>query len=269
MEHIEALPTTLDEIVFEKRNKAFGAYLLRRLYGKHVGIAVTASAIAFTLALIAPGIIKKLFPEPVVEETKAIEVDLTMMDVPPLDEKAPEPPPVNIEPPKIEIVKFLPPDIKPDEQVVEEEEIVTQKTLDTAATIGEVNQEGADDIAEVLIVGDGDAELGDKPEEIFTYVEEVSQFPGGMEAFYKFLRDNIKYPHAAREMEVEGRVIVSFVVEKDGSITDVQVLKGIREDMDKEAVRVVKTMPKWQVAKMNGKAVRHKNTIPILFKLAN
>ncbi|HEY8401933.1 MAG TPA: TonB family protein [Cytophagaceae bacterium] len=267
MEHLEA--TTLDEIVFENRNKAYGAYLLRKLYGKHVGIAVTLSVIVFTLALISPKIYSRFFPEPPVEQVKITEVDLTMLDVPPLDKETPKPPPINIEPPKIEIVKFLPPDIKPDEQVIEEEEIVDQAVLDTAATIGEINQVGEDDLGEVLVIGDGSEELGTGEDEIFTYVEEVAGFPGGLEAFYKFLQKNIVYPRAAMEMEVQGRVIVQFVVEKDGSVTDVKVLKGLREDMDNEAVRVVSMMPKWTPAKMNGKPVRFKTSIPIVFKLVD
>ena len=109
----------------------------------------------------------------------------------------------------------------------------------------------------------------EEPEEaeIFMVVEEMPEFPGGMAECLKFLGKNIKYPTIAQENGTQGRVIIQFVVERDGSISDVHVARGVDPYLDKEAVRVVKSMPKWLPGKQNGKAVRVKFTVPVMFRL--
>ncbi len=103
--------------------------------------------------------------------------------------------------------------------------------------------------------------------QIFTVVESMPSFPGGDAARIKYLNENIKYPQMARESGIQGRVFVTFVVEKDGSVTDVKVLRGIGGGCDEEAVRVIKNMPKWIPGKQRGKPVRVQFNMPILFKL--
>lgn len=109
----------------------------------------------------------------------------------------------------------------------------------------------------------------EEPEEaeIFMVVEEMPEFPGGMAECLKFLGKNIKYPTIARENGVQGRVIVQFVVNQDGSIVDPVVVRSVDPYLDKEALRVIKTMPKWKPGKQRGKAVRVKYTVPVTFKL--
>lgn len=102
---------------------------------------------------------------------------------------------------------------------------------------------------------------------IFTVVENSSEFPGGMAALSKFLSENLKYPPQAKETGTQGKVFVTFVVEKDGSITDVKVLRDIGSGCGEEAVRVVKMMPKWKPAKQRGKAVRQQFNLPVTFQL--
>lgn len=106
-----------------------------------------------------------------------------------------------------------------------------------------------------------------KEEKIFVVVENQPQFPGGEKARMRYLRNNIEYPQLARESGIEGTVYVTFVVEKDGSITDVRVLRGIGGGCDKEAIRVVKEMPKWEPGKQRGKPVRVQFNMPIRFTL--
>ena len=101
----------------------------------------------------------------------------------------------------------------------------------------------------------------------FDVVEEMPQFPGGPSALFEYLSKNIKYPVVAEENGVQGRVIVTFVVERDGSITDVKVVKSVDPSLDKEAQRVVKSMPHWIPGKQNGSAVRVKYTVPVTFRL--
>ncbi len=104
-------------------------------------------------------------------------------------------------------------------------------------------------------------------EEIFVVVEEQPEFPGGNAAMMKFLSDNIKYPVIAQENGIQGRVITNFVVERDGSITDVQVVRGVDPSLDKEAIRVIQSMPKWKAGRQRGSAVRVRFTLPVVFRL--
>ena len=106
-------------------------------------------------------------------------------------------------------------------------------------------------------------------EEIFVVVEQQPEFPGGMAALMKFLGDNIKYPVIAQENGIQGRVITNFVVERDGSISDVQIVRGQDPSLDKEAIRVIKTMPKWKPGQQRGKPVRVRFTLPVVFRLQN
>ncbi len=106
-------------------------------------------------------------------------------------------------------------------------------------------------------------------EEIFVVVEKQPEFPGGTTALMKFLGDNIKYPVIAQENGIQGRVITNFVVERDGSISDVQVVRGQDPSLDREAVRVIKTMPRWTPGQQRGKPVRVRFTLPVVFRLQN
>ena len=141
---------------------------------------------------------------------------------------------------------------------------------------GVVNQEGSDDADkfqavhdQVRVVEEPKPEPKPKEDEIFVAVEQQAEFPGGMAALMKWLSNNIRYPEAAQQNDIQGRVIVKFVVEKDGSIGTATILKGVDKDLDREALRVVKKMPKWQTGKNNGQAVRSYFNLPVTFKLQN
>lgn len=169
-----------------------------------------------------------------------------LIDIP-ITEQPPPPPPVIQQPEVVEV---------PDEEEVEEELV----NLDT-----EITQETV--IAPPAPVVTSAAPAEEDTDQIFQVVENQPAPVGGMEAFYKYIGKNIKYPDQARRMGVEGKVFVQFVVDKDGSITDVQVLKGIGSGCDEEAVRVVKAAPKWNAGKQRGRPVRVRMSVPIAFKL--
>ena len=155
-------------------------------------------------------------------------------------------------------VKFTAPVIKKDSEVKPEDEIKTQDQLmQNKAAIGSFDVKGNDDAnGEVL-----------KAKKVFDMVEEMPSFPGGPAALMQFLQSNTHYPAVAQENGVQGRVTVSFVVEKDGSITDVQVARSADPSLDKEAIRVVKSMPRWTPGRQNGSTVRVKFNVPVTFKL--
>ena len=106
-----------------------------------------------------------------------------------------------------------------------------------------------------------------EPQDVFDVVEDMPQYPGGMQAMLSFLQENITYPKDAQEKKISGRVLVTFVVEKDGSISNVETVKSVFPSLDEEAVRIVKAMPNWKPGKQNGKVVRVKYTLPISFSL--
>jgi protein TonB len=122
-------------------------------------------------------------------------------------------------------------------------------------------------IEEVIVARQAEEMPEEKAEEIFTIVEQKPEPNGGLKAFYEYVGENLKYPAKASRMGIEGRVFVEFIVEKDGSLTDINVAKGIGGGCDEEAVRVISNAPKWNPGKQRGNAVRVRMVIPIMFKL--
>ena len=265
---------TLDDFVFANRNKEYGAYDLRKTYPKAATRALIIGAVLFILASIAPRAIA--FLTPAAKEEAMVEVDLMKLTPPPIDpNEPPPPPPPPVELPKVNTVQFLPPEVKPDEEVPEETPPPTVEELKEAVA-AEKTQEGDPNAEEVIVAPEESTgptkveaavEVEKKEEEIFTVVEQQPEFPGGMSALSQFLSKNIRYPAAAQRANVSGRVFVSFVVNTDGSIQDVQTLKGLGFGTDEEAVRVVKSMPKWRSGKQSGRPVRVKFSLPINFTL--
>lgn len=166
------------------------------------------------------------------------------MEVPPT-EQPPPPAPVIQQPQVVEV---------PDEEEIKDD---IKVNLDV-----EVTDETK--VEEIVVQAEQPKEETD---EIFTVVEESATPKGGMQAFYKYVGEKIKYPAQARRMGIEGRVFVEFVINKDGSLTDVKAIKGIGAGCDEEAERIVRSSPPWNPGKQRGKAVKQRYTLPIIFKL--
>ena len=264
------------DLVFEGKNQAYGAYQLRKDTGKRNLKALITMFLIFA-AIAAIVIAKVSIDNYIASRNAAIETDVELQSLAEKKEaKAEKKDEPEVEKIEIERVKssvaFTVPEIKKDDEVKEEQEIKSQDELqETNTAIGAFNVEGNDETGgEVLKAKEVIAEPEPpKVEEtkVFDVVEEMPQFPGGQAALLEYLAKNIKYPVVAEENGVQGRVIVTFVVERDGSITDVKVVKSVDPSLDKEATRVVKSMPKWQPGKQNGSAVRVKYTVPVQFRL--
>jgi len=264
------------DLVFEGKNQSYGAYQLRKDTGKRNLKALITMFLIFA-AIAAIVIAKVSIDNYIASRNAAIETDVELQSLAEKKEakaeKKDEPEVEKIEIEKVKSsVAFTVPEIKKDEEVKEEQEIKSQDELqETNTAIGAFNVEGNDEAGgEVLKAKEVIAEPEPpKVEEtkVFDVVEEMPQFPGGQAALLEYLAKNIKYPVVAEENGVQGRVIVTFVVERDGSITDVKVVKSVDPSLDKEATRVVKSMPKWQPGKQNGSAVRVKYTVPVQFRL--
>lgn len=256
------------DIVFERRNKAYGAFELREEYDNYIVRALIIAVLFAALSIGGPMIYKLLKPEPKVEVEEMIEVDLAKLPPPPENpNEPPPPPPPKIEMPKVETIKFLPPEVKKDEEV-----------NDPPPTIEEVKEAVIANKTEEGVKGDESATVQEeaapvaiempKEEEVFTVVEQQPQFPGGIAEMMTFIKKNINYPREAANMGVEGKVIVAFEVGKDGRLDKIQVLKGVGNGCDEEAIRVIKMMPNWEPGKMNGRSVKVKMTVPIKFQLS-
>ncbi|MBO7102648.1 MAG: energy transducer TonB [Bacteroidaceae bacterium] len=150
--------------------------------------------------------------------------------------------------------------VENDEEIVEEKIAESEST--TEAISGPVAQ-----VTGPVATGPVVVEEASDEGEIFQVVEQMPEFPGGMQALMAYLSKNIKYPSVAQDNGIQGRVLVSFVVNKDGSIVDPEVIKSVDAALDKEAMRVIKAMPKWNPGKQRGKPVRVKYTVPVLFRL--
>ncbi len=167
-----------------------------------------------------------------------------IMEIPPTEQ--PPPPP-----PKIQLPEII--------EVPDEEEIEEEIELDLDVEVTE------ETVIEDVVFEPEEEEV----EQVFTIVEDQPEFPGGLQAFYKFVGDNMKYPSQARRMGIEGRVYVQFVVDKDGNVTEVEAVKGIGAGCDEEAARVLRGSPKFKPGKQRGRPVKVRMVLPIIFKLSN
>ena len=269
------------EMVFAGKNKEYGAYQLRKgTSGRNIK--------ALLILVIAAALVGGFLAWKVIEQKQAEEQQAYMeaMELAKLqqqakkEEKKKEPVKPKIEPKKEipvarETQKFTAPVIKKDELVNEENQVKQMDKLDDKVAVGTENKEGVKDrtveaVRNDIAVAAPPPPPAPKPEvatKIFDVVEEMPSFPGGNGALMSYLASNIKYPVVAQENGVQGRVIVSFVVERDGSISDVRVARSVDPSLDREAQRVVKSMPRWKPGKQNGSAVRVKYTVPVVFRL--
>ncbi|MDE6533246.1 MAG: energy transducer TonB [Muribaculaceae bacterium] len=272
------------DLVFADKNKEFGAYQLRKDSDKRHNLAALFTLIGLIVVFFLIVAYSKYSDYKAEKDAIALQEQREKMAAAELlqqeDEPEPEPEPEEqkFEQPEIEIpeevlatVQVTQIAIVDADQVKNEVmDMETQKEDNTAR--GVVNQEGSDDadkfkaVQEQVVVKEPEPEKP-KEEEIFQAVEQNAEFPGGQAALMKFLKDNIRYPEAAQQNDIQGRVIVRFVVEKDGSIGQITIMKGVDKDLDREALRVVKKMPKWQPGKNNGVAVRSYFNLPVTFRL--
>ncbi|MDE5842925.1 MAG: energy transducer TonB [Muribaculaceae bacterium] len=276
------------DIVFADKNKEFGAYELRRQSDRRHNLAALYALIGLVVVvLLIIGYSKysdykaeqdrlALIEER--ERMQALEVEMP-------EDEAPEEEDVPDQKMEMEM-PTVPEEVLATVQVTQiaivdadkvKNEVVdmeTQKEDNTAR--GVVNQEGADDVDKfkavqeaVVVKEEPVVEKKPEPEKIFVAVEQPAEFPGGQAAMMKWLSNNIRYPESAQQNGISGRVVVKFVVERDGSVSSPTIVKGVDRDLDQEALRVVKRMPKWQPGKNNGQPVRSYFNLPVTFRLQN
>jgi periplasmic protein TonB len=260
---VAAIPQGWDEIVFEHRNKEYGAYFIRKIYSKNVMLSWIIMMVLTGLIIAGPTIAEFFKSNgPKEDLSKLKQTVVTLDQPPPIMPNQPPPPRLEI-PPPVKTLKYVAPKVTTKE-VVEEEvptiEEIKKTEISTETTEGPETVVFEEPVKEVVDNGNDD--------QIYTVVEQQPEFPGGTEAMMKFIQRNMKYPPSARRMGTEGRVFIGFVVNNDGKIQDIQTVKGISTDCDNEAKRVVAMMPNWKPGKQNGRAVRVRFVLPVNFKLA-
>lgn len=266
-----SLPT-LDDMVFEGRNKAYGAYVLRKLYGQHVAKAVVIS-IALAAVLIAiPVLVQRIWPAVVVVPPITPDGPVVTILPPPTI----TPPTAAVEPPAtatvvVRPITTVPTHIAPDDQVkdVPKTDAVTQPVIDGPVVVGDIPKVGNGGTTDVAGPVGNDTSAKPAAPAVntpFVHVEVMPEFMGGNAALIKYLQKQLRYPAQALRAGVEGKVFMSFTVNTDGTITDVSVLKGLGYGTDEEASRVIKQMPAWKPGYQNNHAVPVRYTLPITFK---
>ncbi len=247
-----------DDIVFKDRNKEYGAYRLRKRYKSTVIFAMLIGILIIATVVITPYLNAKALEDRARRAERQVEIKMENLDAP-TDQVAPPPPPP---PPPADVVqqqKYVPPvvvdSIKPEDNVQlmtadeAQEEVVNEEVVEIAEAVKEEVQE-------------------EDPEATpFVVVEEMPMFPGGDAELLKYIAENTTYPEIAKENNIQGRVIVRFCVTSKGGVSQVSILKGVDPELDKEAIRVVNTLPPFKPGKQGGKPVPVWYMVPITFTL--
>ncbi|MBY0542357.1 MAG: TonB family protein [Sphingobacteriaceae bacterium] len=262
-------------IVFNNRNKNYGAYELRSQSSTILMKALFSASALFIALFVAPVIYSHYNPDEEVLVTRVIEINNPQVIHEMKKEEPKKAEPLKAEPikEKIKTVKF-----SANIKVVEDTKVnLPPPTTDELkdVVIGGLTQDGVSGQENAMPStitnggGGGQAQEGlvDNSVHNIAGVEVYPEFPGGMAAWAKFIQRNLRYPYMAQDANVQGKVYLSFVVEKDGSITDVSVLKGIGAGCDEEAMRVIKKSPKWKAGQQNNQTVRVRYTMPISYTL--
>ena len=275
MAKIDLISNEWADLVFQGRNKVYGAYQLRRGTSKRNIVSMIFVAAVAAVAYLGLAAYNSYQEAQKAKFEAEMEASLLDAKKEAKVEKKTETPKVE-QVQKVEKVKssiaFTPPVIKKDSEVKPEEEMKTQDELkETKTAIGAFDVKGNDEAGGTVLKAVEDIAAPEPPKQeeeqnkIFEVVEQQPQFPGG--SVNGWIADHIKYPVVAAENGIQGRVVVQFVVERDGSVSQVRVVRGVDPSLDKEAQRVISSMPKWIPGKQNGQSVRSRFTVPVTFRL--
>lgn len=270
MSNIDLTSLEWCELIFKDRNKTYGAYALRRNLGRRQTAALIIVTIVAIAAFTLPRLITMALPEHKEEMTEVTQ--LSALEEPEVKQediiKKVEP----IAPPPAlkSTIKFTAPVIKKDEEVKEDDELKSQDQLtETKVQISIADVKGNDELngKDIADLKEVITKAPEEKEEPYTMVEQMPQFPGGPAELLKYIAKHLRYPVVAQENGIQGRVILRFVVSAQGQVENVTVLRSLDPSCDKEAVRVVQSLPKWIPGKQNGRNVPVYYTCPIVFKL--
>jgi periplasmic protein TonB len=256
------------DLVFEGKNHDYGAYTHRRNSTFRHFEALLFACLLILVVVLGPALLRQILPKTTDKELSIRTFSDIKLEKPKENEilkEIPPPPPPLIR----NTIKFTPPVIKPDEQVNEEDEPKMQKeVVEQKAAIGSVDyNKGTDDVSAPIAVVAENSKIVEDNDAPFYSVEQMPQYPGGEKEMLKFIYENLKYPVVAQEMGVSGTVIINFVIDREGQITNIKVTRSIGSGCDEEAIRVLEKMPHWTPGRQGGKTVRVNYTVPFKFIL--
>jgi protein TonB len=248
---------TFDDIVFENRNQDYGAYQIRKKYNRVVLISTLIGIFVLGLIVIIPYIRASNQARQKARDATEVIAEMAnnlQQDVAPPPPPPPPPPPAEQQ----AVVKYVAPVVVDSVKVEDQSKLmISDEQVSTT-----VNKEV------VEVVEEKHEEVQEKEEQqVFVVVEEMPEFPGGEIALRTYIAKAIVYPTVAQENGIQGKVFVTFVVNKDGSVSNAKIARGVDKSLDEEALRVVATLPKWKPGKQRGVPVRVSYTVPISFKL--
>ena len=254
------------EIIFQGKNKEYGAYQLRGDSNKRHNISMIIITVVALVGFSLPKLIELATPKQ--KEVMTEVTSLSALDKAEVKNDIKKVEPVEPPPPLKSSIKFTAPVIKKDEEVTDENEIKSQQELtDAKSAISIADVKGNDEVNGQDIADIKENVTQEVEEKVWEVIEQMPQFPGGESELLSFIAKSIRYPVIAQENGIQGRVILRFVVSKTGVVSNVEVLRSLDSACDKEAVRVVKTLPNWIPGKQNGVTVPVYYTLPITFRL--
>ncbi len=260
------------ELVFANRNKAYGAYVLRKEVGQRNAKALIAVAIGIVAILVIVVLKNTVFSRKVDTSVTTV-TQLAKLEEAKVKDKAiiKKVEPKRVEPQRIKSsIKFTAPKITKDEEVSEDDEMKTQKELgESKLSISIADVKGNDDVhgKDIADIKEVITSKPDEESKIYDFVEQQPTFPGGEEALLKYITDHLKYPSVSAENGTQGRCVVRFVVTETGEIGDVQLLSHVDTYCDREAIRVIKSLPKFSPGRQQGKPVKVWFQVPVIFEL--
>ncbi len=253
------------ELVFQGKNKEYGAYKMRSESDRRHNRAMLIVAVVAIVGFSLPRLIEMVKPTAKESNTEVTQFAKLEKAEVKNDIKKVEP----VEPPPAlkSSIKFVPPVIKKDEEVKDDQQMKSQEELNnTKVTISVADVKG-DEKGTVDIADVKQAVTQEVEEKVYQVIEQMPQFPGGETELLKYVQSNIKYPVIAQENGIQGKVILRFVVSKTGMVDRVEVARSLDPACDKEAIRVVKTLPRFIPGKQNGVNVSVWYTLPVTYKL--
>ena len=250
---------SFDDIVFELRNKEYGAYALRKKYHRNVAVSILIGSVILATVIITPYLNAKAADDAAKKTERQVEITMENLDQP-NETVAPPPPPPPPPADAVQQAKYVPPvvvdSIKPEEAV----QFMTADEAQIEVKDQEVGVEIVQEVKEEVQEEDPEATP-------FVVVEEMPMFPGGDIELLKYIGEHTQYPEIAKENNIQGRVIVRFCVTSKGGVSQVSILKGVDPELDKEAIRVVNSLPSFKPGKQGGKPVPVWYMVPITFTL--
>lgn len=258
------------ELIFKDRNKNYGAYKMRQELGKRQTVALIIVTVVALVGFTLPRLIRMAIPE---QKEEMVEVtQISALEEPEVKEEniIKKVEPVAPPPALKSTIKFTTPVIKKDEEVQDEDMLKSQDELsETKVQISIADVKGNDELngQDIADLQEVITQTPEKKQEPYTMVEQMPQFPGGQAELLKYIAKNLRYPTISQENGIQGKVILRFVVSAEGKVENVQVLRSLDPYCDKEAIRVVQSLPQWIPGKQNGRNVPVYYTCPIVFKL--